>query len=217
MLDIHKKELGAAGSEQQYIFEGKPNNGTIAISVTDTGGSGSVPSISRTDYLFGNPYPSAIDVHAFIDDNAAILGGGGAIQLWQQWSGTSHYLDDYDGGYATVNKLGSVRASQFIGLDGGSSGGQEGTKFPTRYLPVAQGFVAEIAMNGTIVFKNSQRRFIKEVDADGTEETGSVFLRANTDDVDDNTSEDNNIMQKIRLEFNSVDGPETRRELIVRV
>lgn len=204
-----QKGIGLAGSEQQYIFEGKPNNGTIVINVTDTGGSGSVPSVSRTDYLLGNPYPSAIDVHAFIDDNAAILGGGGAIQLWQQWSGSSHYLTDYNGGYAIVNKLGSVRASQFIGVDGGNSGGQEGTKLPTRYLPVAQGFIAEIASNGTIVFKNSQRHFIKETDADGTPDTGSVFLRTNTSDTEDN------IMQKIRLEFNSVDGPQTRRELLL--
>lgn len=207
-----QKGTGIADSEQQYIYEGKPNNGTIVINVSDTGGAGSVPSVSRTDYLLGNPYPSALDIHAFIDDNATVLGGGGAIQLWQQWSGTSHYLSDYNGGYAVVNKLGSVRASQFIGLDGGSTGGQEGTKLPTRYLPVAQGFVAEIASNGDIVFQNSQRRFIKEADADGTSDNGSVFLRTNTETT---TADNSTNMQKIRLEFNSVDGPQAKRELLL--
>ncbi len=210
-----QKGTGTTDPDQQYIFEGKPNNGTILINVTDTGGTGSVPSVSRTDYLLGNPYPSALDVHAFIDDNATVLGGGGAIQLWQQWSGSSHYLNEYDGGYAVVNKLGSVRASQFIGIDGGSTGGQEGTKLPTRYLPVAQGFVAEIASNGTIVFKNSQRRFVKEADADGSPDTGSVFLRSNAQNTEDTTAEDDSVMQKIRLEFNSVNGPDTRRELLL--
>nr|WP_321232605.1 LamG-like jellyroll fold domain-containing protein [uncultured Psychroserpens sp.] len=208
-----QKGTGTTDPDQQYLFEGKPNNGTIAINVTDTGGSGSVPSVSKTDYLLGNPYPSAIDVHDFIDDNAGVIGG--SIQLWQQWSGNSHFLNDYNGGYAVVNKIGSVRASQFIGLDGGSSGGEEGTKLPTRYLPVGQGFVTEIVSNGTVVFKNSQREFIKEADANGTSDTGSVFLRNDGSGSDDDSSEANTLMQKIRLEFASVDGPSTRRELLL--
>ena len=133
-----QKGTGNSGLEQQYIFEGKPNNGTILVNGIDNGGSGSIPAISRTDYLLGNPYPSAIDLHKFILDNSTVIDG--SIQLWQQWSGTSHFLDDYNGGYATVNLSGSVRASQFVGLEGGSSGTEDGTKLPTRYLPVGQGF-----------------------------------------------------------------------------
>ncbi|MCK8479185.1 LamG-like jellyroll fold domain-containing protein [Psychroserpens algicola] len=208
-----QKGTGTTDSEQQYLFEGKPNNGTITISVTDTGGSGSVPSISKTDYLLGNPYPSAIDVHEFIDDNAGVIGG--SIQLWQQWSGDSHFLSDYNGGYAVVNKIGSVRASQFIGLDGGSSGLEEGTKLPTRYLPVGQGFVTEIISNGVVTFKNSQRLFIKEADANGTSDTGAVFMRNDGSQSNETTSEANAVMQKIRLEFTSVDGPSSRRELLL--
>ncbi|MEM5563605.1 LamG-like jellyroll fold domain-containing protein [Psychroserpens sp. AS72] len=210
-----QKGTGNSGSEQQYIFEGKPNNGTILVNAIDTGGNGSVPSISRTDYLLGNPYPSAIDIHKFILDNSAVLGGGGAIQLWQQWSGNSHYLDDYNGGYATVNLSGSVRASQFVGLDGGNSGGEEGTKLPTRYLPVGQGFNAEIANTGNIVFKNSQRVFVKEADADNLDsDLGSAFLRSSETPEIGSISEEK-VMQKIRLEFNSVDGPAARREVLL--
>ncbi|WCO01467.1 LamG-like jellyroll fold domain-containing protein [Psychroserpens ponticola] len=208
-----QKGTGTTDPEQQYLFEGKPNNGTVTIGVTDTGGNGSIPSISRTSYLLGNPYPSAIDLHDFIDDNVGVIDG--SIQLWQQWSGSSHYLNDYNGGYAVVTKTGSVRASQFVGVDGGSSGGEEGTKLPTRYLPVGQGFFTEIVSNGTVVFKNSQREFIKEDDANGTYNTGSVFLRTANSVNSEDASENESLMQKIRLEFNSVDGPAARRELLL--
>ncbi|WP_040280542.1 LamG-like jellyroll fold domain-containing protein [Psychroserpens damuponensis] len=208
-----QKGTGNSGSEQQYIFEGKPNNGTILVNVTDTGGSGSVPGVSRTDYLLGNPYPSAIDLDKFILDNAGITIAG-PINLWQQWSGNSHYLDEYNGGYATYTLSGSVRASQFVGFDGGNSGGEEGTKLPTRYLPVGQGFTTEIIANGNVIFSNSQRVFVKEADADGTSDNGSVFLRTSENTQDGSISEEH-VMQKIRLEFNSVNGPAARRELLL--
>ena len=204
------------GAEQQYLFEGKPNNGTVAIPVIDTGGNGSVPAVSKTDYLLGNPYASAIDLHKFIDDNAGVIDG--TIQLWQQWSGTSHNLDLYDGGYAQVNKTGSVRAYQFVGIEGANNGNQDGTKTPTRYLPVGQGFMTEIENSGTIVFKNSQRVFIKEADANGSYNTGSVFFRTDGSSNKNATTredEQEEFMQKIRLEFNSVDGPATKRELLL--
>ncbi|WP_412559740.1 LamG-like jellyroll fold domain-containing protein [Winogradskyella sp. MIT101101] len=212
-----QKGTGISGSEQQYLFEGKPNNGTIVVPVTDTGGSGSVPAVSKTDYLLGNPYPSALDIHEFIDDNMGVIDG--TIQLWQQWSGSSHYLDEYNGGYAQVNKLGSVRAYQFVGIEGETNGSQDGTKTPSRYLPVGQGFMTEIENSGNIVFKNSQRVFIKESDANGSYNNGSVFFRgtSNSQNVTEqqNSDPEEDPMQKIRLEFNSVDGPATRRELLL--
>ena len=218
---IHKG-TGNAGTEQQYIFEGKPNNGTILINVTDVGGPGSVTSVSKTEYLLGNPYPSALDIHKFIDDNAGVIDG--TLQLWQQWSGDSHYLDEYKGGYAQVNKLGSVRAYQFVGFYGAHNGSQDGTITPSRYLPVGQGFVTEIIADGNVEFNNSQRIFIKESDADGTYNNGTSFFKSSDtkskksistsakESDDDNQCDD---MQKIRLEFNSVSGPKTRRELLL--
>ncbi|WP_055444311.1 GEVED domain-containing protein [Lacinutrix himadriensis] len=200
---IHK----GVGVAQEYVFEGKPNNGTIKVSVSDVGGSGSVPGVSKTEYLFGNPYASAIDVYKFIDDNAAVLEG--SIQLWQQWAGTSHVTTEYEGGYAQVNKTGSVRAYQFVGGEGENNGSQDGTKTPSRYLAVAQGFMAEIKNSGSVVFNNSQRVFIKEADADGSSSNGSVFFRT-TEGVSSTST-----MRKIRLEFNALDGQETRRELLL--
>ncbi|MFK5970379.1 MAG: LamG domain-containing protein, partial [Candidatus Marithrix sp.] len=215
---IHKG-TGNAGVEQQYIFEGKPNNGTILINVTDVGGPGSVTSVSKTEYLLGNPYPSALDIHKFIDDNAGVIDG--TLQLWQQWAGDSHYLNEYKGGYAQVNKLGSVRAFQFVGFYGANNGSQDGTITPSRYLPVAQGFITEIIADGNVEFNNSQRIFIKESDADGTYNNGSSFFKSSdtkSKSKKSNSAKENNErddMQKIRLEFNSTSGPATRRELLL--
>lgn len=212
-----QKGTGISQSEQDYIFEGKPNNGTILINVSDVGGDGSEPGVSKTDYLLGNPYPSALDLHKFIDDNIGVIDG--TIQLWQQWSGSSHVLNEYNGGYAQVNKLGSTRAYQFVGMLNSTNGNQNGTKTPTRYLPVGQGFITEIVANGTIVFQNSQRVHIKESDANGSYNHGSVFFRSANNDEENNANEnsedDENNMQKLRLEFNSVNGPDTRRELLL--
>ncbi|GAA4246427.1 GEVED domain-containing protein [Winogradskyella damuponensis] len=211
-----QKGTGISEAEQQYLFEGKPNNGTILIDVLDKGGNGSVPATSKTDYLLGNPYPSAIDIHKFIDDNQGIISG--SLFLWQQWSGSSHYLNEYNGGYAQVTKTGSTRAYQFVDIYGETNGEQLGTKMQTRYLPVGQGFMVEVVGDGNVIFQNSQRVFVKEDDANGSYNNGSVFFRSansTNDTIEDDTDTEESLMQKIRLEFNSVDGPLTKRELLL--
>ncbi|MFD0990734.1 LamG-like jellyroll fold domain-containing protein, partial [Mariniflexile jejuense] len=211
-----QKGTGNAGLQQQYIFEGKPNNGTILVQVTDKGGPGSVSNVSKTEFLLGNPYPSALDVHKFIDDNRSVISG--TLNLWQQWGGNSHYLDEYQGGYAQVNKLGSVRASQFVGIYGATTGAQEGTMPPSKYLPVGQGFIVEVIANGNVVFNNNQRVFIKETDADGTYNNGSIFSKSNKSQSKTNseaTVNQSDNMQKMRMEYNTVVGPKTKREILL--
>ncbi|WP_372757042.1 LamG-like jellyroll fold domain-containing protein [Mariniflexile sp.] len=211
-----QKGTGSVETQQQYLFEGKPNNGTILINVTDKGGNGSVTSVSKTEYLLGNPYPSALDVYKFIDDNAGIIDG--TLQVWQQWAGNSHNLTEYQGGYAQVNKTGSCKAYQFVGLEGETNGVLSGTLLPTRYLPVGQGFITEIIKSGTVVFKNSQRVFIKEVDAMGDHNTGSTFFKSTTSKSKNTAALEEtgtNQMQKMRLEFNAIVGPQTRREVLL--
>ncbi|NND24802.1 MAG: LamG domain-containing protein, partial [Flavobacteriaceae bacterium] len=85
---IHKG-TGNAGTTQEYIFEGKPNNGTILITADDVDGDSgneSQADVTLTSTLIGNPYPSAIDAHTFIDDNAGVIEG--TLYLWQQWAGS---------------------------------------------------------------------------------------------------------------------------------
>jgi hypothetical protein len=212
-----QKGTDSGGLDEQYIFEGKPNNGTILVDVSDKGGPGSVASVSATTFLLGNPYPSALDIHKFIDDNAGVISG--VLQLWQQWSGSSHYLNEYNGGYAQVTKAGAVRAYQFVGFYGDNNGSQDGTKVPTKYLPVGQGFIAEVIADGQVEFNNSQRVFIKEADyTEGDYNNGSVFMKSGntkSKEADNKEETQENPMQRIRLEFNSVTGPETRRELLL--
>ncbi|GAA4235266.1 hypothetical protein GCM10022291_16670 [Postechiella marina] len=209
-------------TDQQYIFEGKPNNGTILLDVVDKGGAGSEPTVTETTYLMGNPYPSALDVGKFIDDNEGVIDG--VLQLWQQWSGTSHNLNEYNGGYAQLNKLGAIRAYQFVGITGANNGNQNGTKVPTKYLPVGQAFITEIVADGKVEFNNSQRVFIKEADANGSFNSGSIFLKNRNDKkaskeavakAETEDSNNNAVFKKMRLEMQSVSGPETHRELLL--
>jgi hypothetical protein len=54
-----------AGSTQNYTFVGKPNNGTITTN-----------TVSPNQLLLtGNPYPSALDAIAFINDNSNSIDG----------------------------------------------------------------------------------------------------------------------------------------------
>ncbi len=213
-----QKGTGVPSSEQQYIFEGKPNNGTILVNVIDKGGPGSVVNVSKTEYLIGNPYPSALDIHKFIDDNDGIIDG--TLYLWQQWAGSSHNLNEYQGGYAQVNKLGSTRAYQFVGINGENNGSQDGTLVPSRYLPIGQGFITEIIADGNIEFNNDQRVFILEEDADGSYNNGSTFMKSSGSKKSKNAESSaskttNSAFKKLKLNFVSVVGPSTKRELLL--
>lgn len=144
------KGAGAATSNQNYTFVGKPNNGII----TSTVGAGNLN-------LCGNPYPSAIDADRFIDDNASSLVG--TLYFWEHYStNTSHNTIQYQGGYATYTKTGGTSPVAPAGVSGlGSS-----SKVAKRFIPVGQGFfVTGSASGGTITFNNDQRLFIKEDNA----------------------------------------------------
>ncbi len=91
---------------------------------------------------------------------------------------------------------------------------------PSKYLPVGQGFIAEIIASGTVKFNNSQRVFIKEADADGTYNNGSTFFKSsNTKSKSTSTTEEQqtSTMQKIRLEFNSIVGPKIKKRIAFRI
>jgi len=199
---VHKG-TGVGSTDFEYIFEGKPNNGVIQIPVNDAGGLGSVASISKTQYLLGNPYASAIDAHQFIDDNALVTGG--TLYFWEQWGGDSHTLDQYEGGYATLTKLGAVRAYQFVGTEGQNNGFQNGTFLPERYIPVAQGFMTEITNLGVVEFNNDQRVFATEVSGE------SQFFRSNSNNPSNNLNQEQ--IQTIRIEFTTQNS--LNRELLI--
>jgi hypothetical protein len=144
------KGCGIATPTQNYTFVGKPNNGTIDLTVS-----------ANNLNLCGNPYPSAIDANQFIDDNVSSITG--TLYFWEHYStNTSHNTVEYQGGYATYTKTGGtapVAPSYVSGL--GSS-----SKVAQRFVPVGQGFfVTGSATGGNITFNNNQRIFIKEDNA----------------------------------------------------
>ena len=142
-LGFTMKGTNTGDSEQNYVFKGEPNNGTYQIAAN--------PS---EFLLIGNPFPSAIDAHAFILDNISLFDG--TLYYWVDGGSTSHYQSNYLGGYAIRNLVAgtppSVPAPLIAGLgDAGS------VTPPSQYIDVAQGFFVETTASGNITFDNSQR------------------------------------------------------------
>lgn len=215
-------------NQQNYVFKGKPNNGDFTL-----------PIAAGNSRLIGNPYPSAMDANKFINDNVKDGGSNtvgnifnGALYFWDHFGEkNSHYLKEYVGGYATYTKMGGAKAYSNDGRI--NNDGSHGNKKPGQYIPVGQGFfviaVTDTLSNstktpyiingGNIVFKNSQRVFIKEASGN------SVFMKGNIDKASKTSVEkvkdsilNNEILDKrpkIWLQFDSPTG--YHRQLLVGV
>lgn len=185
------KGPGVATAKQNYTFVGKPNNGTITS-----------PISSSNLNLCGNPYPSALDANAFIDNNASTIHG--TLYFWEHYNtNASHVTSQYQGGYATYTKTGGtspVSPSAISGL--GSS-----NRVPKRYIPVGQGFfVKGTSSGGMITYTNSQRAFIKEDNSKSYPLFRTAQNPSTTEDSED--SEENESAEeqfiKLHLGFDSV-------------
>lgn len=187
--------------EQNYVTEGKPNNGDITLSIN-----------AGNEYLVGNPYASAIDAHEFIMDNAPTIDGAGSttgtLYFWEHWGGGSHNLADYQGGYATYNLSGATPAASYGTNDPLVGTGGTPTKLPGRYIPVAQGFFVKGENTGNIRFRNSQRAFQKEG-------VSSVFVRSASESTNNNSEYNSDERMKFRIGFNSVN--QIHRQLLTTV
>lgn len=180
--------------EQNYVFQGKPNNGDILTLNLNAG----------NDYLVGNPYASALDADQFILDNGPLIDGAGTdplisgtLYFWEHWGGGSHVTSEYQGGYGTYNLSGGVAAAAYGTPDPDVAQVGTGTKRPERYIPVGQGFFVTGETTGTINFNNGQRRFQKEG-------TGSSLFIRQAQDGQQTTNESADTRMKIRIGFNSV-------------
>lgn len=198
------KGSGTTNATQNYVFVGQPNNGTITNSIA-----------SGSSILIGNPYPSAIDANAFIIDNGPSIQNGtaavlkdGALSFWEHYEGNdTHILRDYEGGYATYNLIGGQVATtpppttEDIVITGGT-----GTRKPTQFIPIAQGFfVTASESGGEVIFRNSQRAFKREAAGE------SIFFRApesSSKEVQKRnaSSENENDIQRVRLTFKTPEG-----------
>jgi hypothetical protein len=184
------KGSNASTPTQNYTFVGKPNNGTISCMVSPNNLN-----------LCGNPYPSSIDANAFITDNINTIKG--TLYFWEHFEGNnSHNSELYKGGYATRTLVGGtppVYSSQDFNANSSN-------RMPNRFIPVGQGFfVKGTTTGGEIVFKNSQRLFVKETNT----QSNSLFktnpiVNASENEFDntEDTFSDEPFM-KLRLGFDS--------------
>ncbi|SHL77833.1 T9SS type A sorting domain-containing protein [Flavobacterium xinjiangense] len=145
------------GSAQRYDFRGKPNDGTISIPV-------GIEQFTLT----GNPYPSAIDLSAFL---VGATNSTGIAYFWEQdKTVNSHYIADYKGGYGAFSpgapgSNGLYVPATFYSYDGsGNEGTATGTggTYERRFCPIGQGFLIDGNAIGTVEMKNSYRVFVKE-------------------------------------------------------
>ena len=175
------------------MFVGKPNNGDISVTIS-----------AGNDYLVGNPYPSAIDAHEFLNDNPLT---GGTLYFWEHWGGGSHNLQDYQGGYAQYNYSGGTGAASYGTNDPDVGTGGTPTKLPGQYIPVSQGFFVYGASSGTINFENDQRVYVKEG-------ATSTFVRPGSGGSQPTNYYEDGRM-KFRIGFNSYN--EIHRQLLLTV
>lgn len=192
------KGSGAATATQNYTFVGKPNNGLINTN-----------SISADQLLLaGNPYPCSLDSEAFINDNNNSISG--TIYYWEHYAtNNSHYLKDYQGGYATRNLTGGVAPSS-ANVDFISKLGTPSRGIPNRFIPVGQAFflVGKAGSGGTIIYDNNQRSFHKEDDAANSNVMYKISNTAKSTSTTTSRSNENDVVndskyKKIRLGFNS--------------
>ncbi|TXD47638.1 ice-binding family protein [Polaribacter sp. IC073] len=95
------------GRPQNYTFSGTPNDGTFNT-ITAIG--------ANESYLIGNPFPSAMSVKNFIEDNVDATSA--TLYFWQHVSeenttgnSSGHNFNGYVGGYATRNIAMGVTAN----------------------------------------------------------------------------------------------------------
>jgi hypothetical protein len=177
------KGSNTSAGEQNYTFEGKPNNGVIELTIS-----------ANNHHLVGNPYPSAIDADRFIDDNGSTTG---TIYYWEHYGGDTHLLSSYQGGYATYTKAAGTPASSSPG-DGVSSLGTSVKGAPKQNIPVGQGFfVVGDQDGGQIQFNNSQRVF--EAETFGN----SIFMRTDNSKSTTSNNSGNDLRPKFRIGFDA--------------
>ncbi len=154
--------LGSVGinNNQRYDFRGKPNDGDITIGVANNNYT-----------LTGNPYPSAIDLSAFLFNAANCTG---IAYFWEQdKSAASHALLAYRGGYGTFSPVSRGGTGIYVpakfysynisGVQLPLTETSPNNSYARLFAPVGQGFMIQgNALGTTVTMRNSYRVFEKE-------------------------------------------------------
>lgn len=145
---------------QRYEFKGRPNDGNISVNVD-----------SGMFTLTGNPYPSAMNVSAFLLDAANSASTGIAYYWEQNKTDSSHNVADYHGGYGSFSPISLLSNGIYVPAtfdtyypNGAlnTTGSSSGLVIERKYAPVGQGFMIEGNNLGSVTIKNSYRAYVKE-------------------------------------------------------
>lgn len=124
-------------------FKGIPNDGTVTVPV----------SLETNRYNgVGNPYPSTINIHNFIDENEDELDNLGTLYFWRKKN------NDANTSYSSINKTGYS--------ENGAEGGSVGSAFEigeedSWVINPGQGFIIRATPGTThVTFNNAMRRAV---------------------------------------------------------
>ena len=195
---------GSPNANNVLDFRGRPNTGDITFNCFFNGTDADPLSglDNQVQTLTGNPYPSALDLKLIfvnVANNQSRLDGN--IYFWEQANTSSHYLQEYEGGYAVyapgnladLNDNGTYARSTFGNFDGngGDIGATSGfspdytTNNARRFAAIGQGFVVNSVDNGgaagggVITLNNSMRLYLAEDSV--ITGNGSIFGRLNSE------------------------------------
>ncbi|KOS07298.1 hypothetical protein AM493_15570 [Flavobacterium akiainvivens] len=144
---------GTARTQYEHTFEGTLNNGTIRVPLSNAGNAYNG---------VGNPYPSPINITAFLVENALNREAiDGTIWLWRKTNNAAVIS------YATCTITGYVANTATLNADGTGGNTNAGNTIATDpwqaaeggILNVGQGFVVHATgANKELVFKNNLRQ-----------------------------------------------------------
>lgn len=196
---------GGSGA-QRYDFRGKPNDGNINVTVA-----------LNNSTLTGNPYPSALNVNAFLLDPTNIACNGNAYYYEQDKTVNSHLVAQYRGGYGTYSPISLISDGVYVAAtfntfnqDGSfnSVGPSSGSTYKRKFAPIGQGFMIFGAATGNVTLKNSHRAYYKKSDVLSDFERSSNNAQAINDTISSpvshlkiNTIFNNEFTRQIALVF----------------
>lgn len=138
-------------------FTGPPANGSFTYNLVNSG----VANPNRGYNLIGNPYPSNMDLIKFYSDNST---SGNLSPTFYYWDNTANtqtvQMGDLYNGLAYANFNAATPTGVGTATKAFGDPGAAGLKKPTRYLKVAQGFMAKVINTPTlnVAFSNSIRK-----------------------------------------------------------
>jgi hypothetical protein len=138
-----KTAAGTVPTPISLTMNGVSNNGDITATIKYYDGN---DQAFRNFTLLGNPYPGAIKFEDFYNDNKSNIYG--TVYLWTSntpYPGSGEYSQP---DYASFNLTGGVL---------GATTQSPTATVPNGYIASGQGFMIRPKVNGTILFKNTQR------------------------------------------------------------